>query len=117
MQPDTPALLNVDALANEIRRVDGDHENRLGAGALAEVIVQYLSPTLDAQADRVDALEVAMHQIVQWADAYPLGMFTEPDFEEVKRLLGSALLSQVSASNMRHVVKGVGEIARKALTP
>lgn len=33
--------LDVDALAQEIRRVDGNH--RMGAGALAEALVKFLS--------------------------------------------------------------------------
>jgi hypothetical protein len=60
----------------------------------------------------------ALQRIVQWADAYPLDVFPEPDFKKIHEALKAAGLSldQVSASNMRHVVKGVGEIARAALT-
>lgn len=49
--------LNVDALAQEIRRVDG--ENSLGAGALAEALMPYLAalPEAPAGAVEVKALE------------------------------------------------------------
>lgn len=66
---------------------------------------------------RVERLEEALQRIVQWADAYPLDVFLEPDFKKVSKVLKASGLSldQVSASNMRHVVKGVGNIARAAV--
>ncbi len=67
---------------------------------------------------QLEKLEAALYRIQQWADAYPLDVFPEPDFKKVHEVLTAAGLSldRVSASNMRHVVKGVGEIARAALT-
>jgi regulator of replication initiation timing len=64
-----------------------------------------------------DRLETALHQIEQWSRAYPLKVFPEPDFERVHELLkaGGISIDSVSASNMRHVVEGVGKIAREAL--
>lgn len=58
-----------------------------------------------------------LDRIVQWSMAYPLSAFPEPDSAEVCKALAAAGLSvdAVSASNMRHVVVGVGEIARAAL--
>lgn len=69
------------------------------------------------QEDRADSLEEALQRIVQWADAYPLEVFPEPDWKRVNEVLKAAGLSldQVSGSNMRHVVTGVGKIARAAL--
>lgn len=66
---------------------------------------------------RIEKLEEALQRIVQWADAYPLDIFPEPDFKLVRHALERAglTLDAVSASNMRHVVNGVGEIARNAL--
>lgn len=66
---------------------------------------------------RIEVLEEALERIVTWADAYPTDVFPEPDFKAVRRALKEAGLSldQVSASSMRHVVTGVGEIARSAL--
>jgi hypothetical protein len=64
-----------------------------------------------------DILEDALQRIVQWVDAYPLAVFPEPDFKRAAELLkaGGITLDAVSASCMRHVIEGVGEIARQAL--
>jgi hypothetical protein len=50
-----------------------------------------------------------------WCEAYPLDVFPEPDWSEVKDKLGAKLLSRVSASNMRHVVLGVKKLCDDAL--
>lgn len=59
----------------------------------------------------------ALRRIVQWADAYPLDVFPEPDFALAAEALKGAgmTLDAISASNMRHAIKGVGAIARAAL--
>jgi hypothetical protein len=64
-----------------------------------------------------ERLEDALHRIEQWAQAYPLDVFPEPDFKRARELLaaGGISLDSISASNMRHVVEGVGKIARGAL--
>lgn len=69
--------------------------------------------------DRIDRFETALHQIVQWSDAYPLKAFPEPDWKRVAELLqaGGITLDAVSASCMRHVIEQVGQIAREALEP
>jgi len=66
----------------------------------------------------VPKLVEALEEIHQWADAYPLSIFPEPDLELCATALKSVgqTLDAVSASNMRHVLKGVGEIAFTALT-
>lgn len=73
-----------------------------------------------AQADRIDELESALRQIVQWSEAYPVKVFPEPTPEQwtkmAELLKGAGMtLDRFSASNMRHVVEGVGRIAREAL--
>lgn len=70
-----------------------------------------------AQQERIDELEEALHKIVQWSKAYPLTVFPEPDFKKAAELLkaGGITLDAISASNMRHVVEGVGKIASEAL--
>lgn len=65
--------------------------------------------------ERETDLKAALLRIVQWSEAYPLDIFPEPDFVRAKVLLGADELSRLSASNMRHVVEGVGKIARDAL--
>lgn len=69
------------------------------------------------QEERADRLEEALLRIVQWADAYPLDIFPEPDFKKAHEVLtaNGMTLDAISASNMRHVVTGVGKIARAAL--
>ena len=61
--------------------------------------------------------EEALQKIVSWSEAYPLDVFPEPDFKKANELLkaGGVSLGAISAYNMRHVVEGVGKIARKAL--
>lgn len=66
---------------------------------------------------RIEKLEEALRRILQWSEAYPLKVFPEPDWEKAAKLLkaGGMSLDAISASNMRHVVEGVGKIAREAL--
>jgi hypothetical protein len=61
--------------------------------------------------------EDALERIVQWCEAYPIDIFPEPDFKKAAELLktGGITLDAVAASCMRHVVEGVGKIAREAL--
>lgn len=68
-------------------------------------------------ADRIEALEEALERIVQWSEAYPLDIFPEPDWKRAAELLdaGGITLDAISVSCMRHVVEGVGKIARAAL--
>ncbi|KYK50022.1 hypothetical protein A1D31_22175 [Bradyrhizobium liaoningense] len=64
-----------------------------------------------------DILEEALQRIVQWSEAYPLAVFPEPDWKKAADLLraGGLSLDSISANAMRHVVEGVGLIAREAL--
>lgn len=64
-----------------------------------------------------DLLEEALQRIVQWSEAYPLVVFPEPDWKKAADLLraGGLSLDSISATAMRHVVEGVGGIAREAL--
>lgn len=77
----------------------------------------YLEADKAALEQRVESYEDALDRIVQWSKAYPLEVFPEPDFKQAAQLLeaGGMTLDAISASNMRHVVEGVGEIAREAL--
>lgn len=62
---------------------------------------------------RGDALE----KLQQWADAYPLTVFPEPDFKRAHELLtaGGMTLDAISASNMRHVITGVRKLVDEGL--
>jgi hypothetical protein len=59
----------------------------------------------------------ALARIVQWSEAYPLDIFPEPDLVKARALLaaGGITLDAISAHCMRHVIEGVGKIAREAL--
>lgn len=75
--------MNVDALAQEIRRVDGNHD--LGAGQLAEALMPFLSRALGTQPVPVAALEFQRIR-----DALANGL-TDEAFETADRALHSAL--------------------------
>jgi hypothetical protein len=72
----------------------------------------------DITADRADDYEDALEEIRSWSEAYPLTVFPEPDLKKARALLeaGGMTLDSISAHCMRHVVEGVGEIAKTALT-
>jgi hypothetical protein len=67
--------------------------------------------------ERAERLEDALQRLVQWSEAYPLDLFPEPNWKRAQQALEAAgiTLDAVSASCMRHVVEGVGRIAREAL--
>lgn len=69
-----------------------------------------------ARAER-DALKEALEEIIQWANAYPVSVFPEPDLKKAHELLraGGMSLDSVSASAMRHVLDGVTRIAKGAI--
>jgi hypothetical protein len=98
----------------------GEHSARLIARKIGEGIasaILAISSDPDAIERRAERIEEAMQQIAQWADAYPLNVFPEPDMIRAAELLraGGITLDAVSASCMRHVIEGVGKIARDAL--
>ena len=70
--------------------------------------------------NREERLEEALQRIAQWSDAYPLDVFPEPDeayykkAHEVLRAHGMTL-DRLSAAAMRHVILGVGRVAKEAL--
>jgi hypothetical protein len=70
-----------------------------------------------ALSEENDRLILALEMIERWADAYPLTVFPEPDLVKARKLLeaGGMTLDSISADAMRHVIKGVGNIARGAL--
>jgi len=66
---------------------------------------------------RIEYLCEHLQRIVEWSEAYPGTAFPEPDLKRAHELLqaGGMTLDAISAHAMRHVVKGVGEIARCGL--
>lgn len=65
--------------------------------------------------DRAIELRDALQEIYNWANAYPLEVFPEPDFKKVREMIGDKLLTEISASNMRHVITGVKSICERVL--
>lgn len=82
-------------------------EKRANAYAAASEMWQDKEKAARAEAE---ANSEAIEKIRQWCKAYPVDVFTEPDWRVVKEKLGDILLTQVSASNMRHVVTGIQKI-------
>lgn len=80
-------------------------------------IIRALEKENDKLNKRIERLEDALIKIDNWAKAYPLKVFPEPDFKQVAKVLKDAGISlgAVSASNMRHVIKGVKNIVEQAL--
>jgi hypothetical protein len=97
-------------IVERLRNVQKDWDPRLTilSGAAGEI------ERLRAERDELLAV---LHQIQSWSEAYPLTVFPKPDYEKARQLLeaGGMTLDRISADCMRHVVEGVGEIARAAI--
>ena len=74
------STLNVDALANEIRRVDGDDEASLGAGALAEALMPFLSASMAGPVPEADDVRPHVREVLAEiaADNLLLGLEGKP---------------------------------------
>ena len=71
-------------------------------------------------AERNERMQEALERIAQWADAYPLDIFPEPDKDYYRRAhevltANGMTLDRISAASMRHVITRVGQIAKDAL--
>ena len=71
----------------------------------------------EARAER-EQYRDALRRIEEWSQAYPLAIFPKPDLHRAHQLLqaGGMTIDSISADAMRHVVEGVGKIARAALS-
>lgn len=99
----------------------GDCDALSGRGGADGWNTRPLEDAANARAEKAEAraerYEEAIQQIDNWAKAYPLDVFPEPDFKRVREVLEAAgvTLDSVSASNMRHVITGVARITENAL--
>ena len=50
-----------------------------------------------------------------WAHAYFVGVFPEPDLEAVRQKLGDAEMAKLHAVWGRHILAGVGRVMNKGL--
>ena len=107
-----------------IRRLRYEAEMKAANRRLAEYGPAGGNPDAKAQdhlewiaAAALERQDEALHQIKEWAEAYPLDVFPEPDFKLVAKVLEAAglTLDAVSASNMRHVITRVRAIVDAAL--
>lgn len=106
-----------DAQAQQVTEWREEYRAVQGMNELLKAANAKLIAERDAQAQENARLTEALGRIVEWSEAYPLDVFPEPDFEKVRSVLEASgmTLDAVSASNMRHVLKGAGAIARAAL--
>lgn len=74
-------------------------------------------PEFLALLDRIKRQQEALENIEQLCLAYPVSFFPEPDFKKAAEILkaGGMSLDAISASNMRHVLKGISQITLEAL--
>jgi len=70
-----------------------------------------------SETDENERLRAALEKLDKWAEAYPIEVFQEPDWERADAVLRDAgmSLTAISAANMRYVLHGVQKIAREAL--
>lgn len=121
------AVLSVDALAQEIRRVDGSHS--LGAGALAEALMPFLLTSAPAPASgRVDAVAVSRMDVVialrEWfggeryaRDYEYLDMQMGPQMKATLEAVFKDRRERASLSPAATPVEAGGEIERLAKEP
>ena len=113
------------ALVKNVELKEGEYVTWVGVHAVAwkpewgrptEGFTQ-LDSKEQALYDAAPRLLEALQRIETWSRAYPIKVFPEPDLKKAKKLLeeGGMTLDAISASNMRHVIEGVAEIAREAL--
>ena len=67
-------------------------------------------------ADEIERFGEVREWVEQWAEAYPLDLFPEPDLKKARAALESVglTLDAVSASSMRHVITQVRDKMRPA---
>jgi hypothetical protein len=68
----------------------------------------------------IERMTDALNEILRWSEAYPLKVFPEADDAYLKKAhevltANGMTLDRISANAMRHVLTGVGRIARDAL--
>ena len=66
----------------------------------------------------IEAKDDVLRKIKDWCRAYPLEVFPEPDLKKAAEVLREAgmTLDSISASSMRHVLKGIQKIIKGEVT-
>lgn len=102
-----PAQMDVDALAQEIRRVDGKH--KLGAGALAEALLPFIRAHAGAQPPAHDDLRAALREYADLQDMVNTSGGTFP--VRLNGAYSSARLRELSAlSSLPEAGEAVGKV-------
>lgn len=110
-------VIDVDALANEIRRVDGGHS--LGAGALAEALMPFIESALEPQGQALPVARLHVTETDSFLDAkieVLNGENMQPEHSPIDLYLAPLITSQLALpagpvpSDAAHV-----QAARKAL--
>jgi hypothetical protein len=89
--------------------------------AIEALVEMGVTLTVDNQLTaREERLTEAMGRIAQWAGAYPTTVFPVPDDDYMQRAhevlkAHGMTIDRISADAMRHVLYGIGRIARAAL--
>jgi hypothetical protein len=97
-----------------------EHSQLTADLASAHEQIRRLTEGIERANTRADKFHDGLYQIADWAKAYPVKIFPELSSEDwaniadVLKVAGYSL-DCVSASNMRHVITKVGEIAASAL--
>lgn len=80
----------------------------------AELLKRFAGLVAAAECKKCDQL---LEHIREWAEAYPLSIFPEPDFGKAHKVLteNGMTLDAISASNMRHVITQIKEMVNAAI--
>lgn len=84
-------------------------------------LISHLEKVIEKLENKNIKLENAFHKIANWTEAYHVDIFTEPsneDFKKARRILeeNNLSLTLIAASNMRHVLSGIKNIVKNALS-
>jgi hypothetical protein len=108
-------------LTREIRMTKASDNlvERLRNDEVRQTFADGPDPLCAEAATRIEKLQAALLEIATWAEAYPVEIFPEPDLEGVKQVLIAndmmREMDRMHSSWARHLVSGIGGIARAAL--
>jgi len=114
--PPTPKYRDLNVVSNSLELETYMRFGQKWMAEMAQELLQARQRIMDLE-EQVDVFEDGLNKIKNWSIAYPLDIFPEPDLKKARELLktGGIPLDEVTAHAMRHVVDGVGRIAREAL--
>ncbi len=75
----------------------------------SEVIKEAWNASAERYRELVEEITDELQKMMSWCNAYPIEVFPEPDFKKAAKVLkdNGMTLDSISASNMRHVLKGL----------